>query len=125
VGIAYLGHFCAVPLAFLHGGTARFYLPGDTSLVAARSMVGTIRVFLVPDGPIGIIPFSPSRPRCLLPLPTFWYRLPQRSLLGGLLFSPSVLPCTLSTLYLPQFVAEPLAFRGRGTSRRGLSGDVC
>ncbi|KAI6026863.1 hypothetical protein PISMIDRAFT_687631, partial [Pisolithus microcarpus 441] len=50
VGIAYLGHFCAVPLVFLHGGTVCLYLPGDTSFVAARSMVGEIWVFLVYPG---------------------------------------------------------------------------
>ncbi|KAI6024027.1 hypothetical protein BKA83DRAFT_682512, partial [Pisolithus microcarpus] len=104
-----------MPLAFLHGGTTCLCLPGDTSFVAARSMVGEIRVFLVYrgvrgdladisrlDGPIGMIPLSPSRPRSPLSPPTVSYRLPQRLLLGGPLFSPSVLPCMLSTLYLPQ-----------------------
>ncbi|KAI6020904.1 hypothetical protein BKA83DRAFT_4292655, partial [Pisolithus microcarpus] len=116
VGIAYLGHFCAIPLAFLHGGTVCSYLPGDTSFVEARSMVGEIWVFLVYrgvrgdladisrlDGPIGMIPLSPSRFRGPLSRPT-------RSLLDGPLFSPTVLPHTLSTSYLPRIFAPPLAF---------------
>ncbi|KAI6124229.1 hypothetical protein EDD16DRAFT_578509 [Pisolithus croceorrhizus] len=59
---------------------------------------------------IGLVPFSLSLPRCPLSLPTVWYRLPQRSLLGSLLFLPLMLPHPLSTLYLPQFFTSPLAF---------------
>ncbi|KAI6020931.1 hypothetical protein PISMIDRAFT_686182, partial [Pisolithus microcarpus 441] len=126
-----------IPLAFLHGGTVCSYLPGDTSFVEARSMVGEIWVFLVYrgvrgdladisrlDGPIGMIPLSPSRFRGPLSRPTVSYRLPQRSLLGGPLFSPTVLSHTLSTAYLPRIFAAPLAFWVYHTTRLALSNGI-
>ncbi|KIK19508.1 hypothetical protein PISMIDRAFT_682960 [Pisolithus microcarpus 441] len=126
-----------MPLAFLHGGTVCSYLPGDTSFVAAPSAVGEIWVFLVYRGvrgdladisrldrPIGMIPLSPSRPRSPLSRPTVSYRLPQRSLLGGPLFSPTVLPHTLSTSYLPRIFATPLAFWKYHSTRSALSNGI-
>ncbi|KIK12083.1 hypothetical protein PISMIDRAFT_689816 [Pisolithus microcarpus 441] len=119
-----------MPLAFLHGGTVCSYLPGDTSFVAARSMVGEIWVFLVYpgvrgdladisglDGPIRMILLSPSRPRRPIPRPT-------RLLLGGPLFSPTVLPQTLSTSYLPRIFDAPLAFWGYRSTRSALSNGI-
>ncbi|KAI6015536.1 hypothetical protein PISMIDRAFT_687127 [Pisolithus microcarpus 441] len=100
-------------------------------------MVGEIRVFLVHRGvrgdladisgldrPIGMIPLSPPHPRRPLPRPTVSYRLPQRLLLGGPLFSPTVLPHTLSTSYLPRIFAAPLAFLGYHSTRLALSNGI-
>ncbi|KAI5994173.1 hypothetical protein EDD15DRAFT_2262125 [Pisolithus albus] len=133
VKIAYLTRFRAEPLAFLHGGSTCLQLPGDTLFLGTRSWVLEIREFVVyegvpdnsadisrPDGPIGIIPFSPSRPRCPLLPPTVWYQLPQRSSLSGLFFSPTVVPFSLSTPYLPQIFAVPFAFLGQDTTRSAL-----
>ncbi|KAI5994434.1 hypothetical protein EDD15DRAFT_2260235 [Pisolithus albus] len=133
VKIAYLTHFCVEPLAFPYGGFTCLQLPGDTLFMGMRSWVLEIWEFFVyrgvrdgsadisrPDGPIGMVPFSPSRPRCPLPPPTVWYRLPQRSSLGGLFFSPTVVLYSLSTPHLPQISAMPLAFLGAHTTRSAL-----
>ncbi|KAI5988014.1 hypothetical protein EDD15DRAFT_2520430 [Pisolithus albus] len=133
VKITYRTHSRVEPLAFPHGGSTRLQLPGDTLFMGTRSWVPEIWEFVVyegvrddsadisrPDGPIGIVPFSPSRPRCPLPPPTVWYRLPQRSSLGGLFFSPTVVLYSLSTPYLPQISAMPLAFLGAHTTRSAL-----
>ncbi|KAI5999118.1 hypothetical protein EDD15DRAFT_2238774, partial [Pisolithus albus] len=61
---------------------------------------------------------------CPLPPPTVWYRLPQRSLLGGLFFSPTVVLYSLSTPYLPQISAMPLAFLGAHTTRSALLNEI-
>ncbi|KAI6106762.1 hypothetical protein EDD16DRAFT_157980 [Pisolithus croceorrhizus] len=68
--------------------------------------------------------FSPSLPRCPLPLSAVSYRLPQRSLLGGLLFPPLMLPYALFASHLPQFFASPFAFFGLDTTRPALSNGI-
>ncbi|KAI6005547.1 hypothetical protein EDD15DRAFT_2212388, partial [Pisolithus albus] len=116
VKIAYRTHFCVEPLAFPHGGSTRLQLPGDTLFMGTRSWVPEMWEFVVYEG----VRDNSADISCPLLPPTVWYRLPQRSSLGGLFFSPTVVPFSLSTPYLPRIFAVPFAFLEQDTTRSAL-----
>ncbi|KAI6096805.1 hypothetical protein EDD16DRAFT_637098 [Pisolithus croceorrhizus] len=97
---------------------------GDMRVLCIEGVRGDLADISGLGRSIGLVPFSPSLPRCPLPLSAVSYRLPQWSLLGSLLFSLLLLPYTLFALHLPQFFALPFAFLGLDTTRPELSNGI-